>query len=70
MGSVNAEIIKERECKSMSYISAKVKLNNCGELVLPYQMQRKLGVEKGDILQLVATGNIIVIEKCEEENED
>lgn len=53
----------------MSCMTAKVKLNNCGELVLPYQMQMKLGIEKGDILQLTATGNIIVIEKYEGDEE-
>lgn len=53
----------------MSYINSKVRLNNLGEITLPYIMQKKLGIEKGDILQLTATDNIIIIEKCEGEEE-
>jgi bifunctional DNA-binding transcriptional regulator/antitoxin component of YhaV-PrlF toxin-antitoxin module len=72
MGSVNAEIIKERECKSMSYgfTNAKSIINNNCQITIPETMLKKLGFEKGDVLQLTATDHLIVIEKCEDKEDE
>jgi AbrB family looped-hinge helix DNA binding protein len=42
-------------------------MGDLGRVYVPKEMLKKLNIEKGDELRLTATGNIIVIEKCEGE---
>jgi bifunctional DNA-binding transcriptional regulator/antitoxin component of YhaV-PrlF toxin-antitoxin module len=53
----------------MSFVSSKVVMGDLGKVYIPQKMLEKLNIEKGQVLQLTATGNIIVIEKCEVEEE-
>ena len=54
----------------MSYMSAKSILKSNCQITIPDKMLMKLGIKKGDVLQLTATGNIIVIEKCEDDTDE
>ncbi len=51
----------------MNYLNAKSVVNNEGKIIIPETILKKLGIEKGDVLELTATDNLIVIEKCEDE---
>jgi AbrB family looped-hinge helix DNA binding protein len=55
--------------KEPEFISEKSQIDDLGRIQIPREMRKKLGVNEGDILQLTATGNVIVIEKCEVEEE-
>lgn len=55
---------------SDGFTDAKSIINNNCQITIPDKMLKKLGFEKGDVLRLTATDSLIVIEKCEEENED
>jgi AbrB family looped-hinge helix DNA binding protein len=55
--------------KEPEFINQNVIMGDLGRVYVPKEMLKKLNIEKGDELRLTATGNIIVIEKCEgEEN--
>ena len=51
------------------FINGKSQIDDLGRIQIPREMRKKLGVNEGDTLQLTATGNIIVIEKCEGDEE-
>lgn len=55
--------------KEPEFITEKKQIDDLGRIKIPNEMLKKLGIVDGDILQLTATGNIIVIEKCEGEEE-
>lgn len=55
--------------KEPEFINGNVLMGDLGRIYIPKEMLEKLNIEKGDELQLTATGNIIVIEKCEDEEE-
>lgn len=55
--------------KEPEFINGKSRIDDLGRIQIPNEMLKKLGVVDDDILQLTATGNIIVIEKCEGEEE-
>lgn len=50
-------------------INEKSRVDDLGGIQIPNEMLKKLGIVDGDILRLTATGNIIVIEKCEGDEE-
>lgn len=54
---------------SDGFTDAKSIINNNCQITIPETMLKKLGFEKGDVLRLTATENLIVIEKCETEME-
>jgi AbrB family looped-hinge helix DNA binding protein len=53
--------------KEPEFINQNVIMGDLGRVYVPKEMLKKLNIEKGDELRLTATGNIIVIEKCEGE---
>jgi AbrB family looped-hinge helix DNA binding protein len=55
--------------KEFEFINQNVLIGDLGRIYIPKEMLEKLNIEKGDTLQLTATGNIIVIEKCEGDEE-
>ena len=55
--------------KEPEFINQNVLMGDLGRIYIPKEMLKKLNIEKGDELRLTATGNIIVIEKCEGEDE-
>jgi AbrB family looped-hinge helix DNA binding protein len=55
--------------KEFEFINQNVLIGDLGRIYIPKEMLEKLNIEKGDELRLTATGNIIVIEKCEGEEE-
>lgn len=55
--------------KEPEFINQNVIMGDLGRVYVPKEMLKKLNIEKGDELRLTATGNIIVIEKCEGEEE-
>lgn len=55
--------------KEPEFINQNVLMGDLGRIYIPKEMLKKLNIEKGDELRLTATGNIIVIEKCEGEEE-
>ncbi len=55
--------------KEPEFITEKKQIDDLGRIQIPREMRKKLGIVEGDVLQLTATGNIIVIEKCEGEEE-
>ena len=55
--------------KEPEFINQNVLMGDLGRVYVPKEMLKKLNIEKGDELRLTATGNIIVIEKCEGEEE-
>ena len=54
---------------SDGFTDAKSIINNNGQITIPETMLKKLGFEKGDVLRLTATDHLIIIEKCEDEEE-
>ena len=52
------------------FTDAKTIINNNCQITIPETMLKKLGFEKGDVLRLTATENLIVIEKCEDEENE
>ena len=55
--------------KEPEFINGKRRIDDLGRIHIPREMRKKLKIEEGDILQITATENIIVIEKCEVEEE-
>lgn len=55
--------------KEPEFINQNVLMGDLGRVYIPKEMLEKLNIKKGDELRLTATGNIIVIEKCEGEEE-
>lgn len=55
--------------KEPEFITEKKQIDDLGRIQISNEMLKKLGIVDDDILQLTATGNIIVIEKCEGEEE-
>lgn len=54
----------------MSYMSVKSRIDDIGRLYISKEMRKKLNIKQGDILELIATDNLIVIEKCEAEEDE
>jgi AbrB family looped-hinge helix DNA binding protein len=50
-------------------MSVKSQIGDIGRLYIPKEMRKKLNIKEGDILELTATENLIVIEKCESDTE-
>ena len=53
-----------------SFINSVTKIDDLGRVHIPKEIRKKLGIKEGDILEITATDNLIVIEKCESEGED
>lgn len=53
----------------MNYLNKKIRVDDLGRIAIPNEMLKRLGIVDGDILQITATENLIVIEKCEVEEE-
>ena len=49
----------------MKFLSRKVVIDNTGKILVPEEIRKKLKIEKGDILEITATDNLIIIEKFE-----
>ena len=52
------------------FTDAKTIINNNCQITIPETMLKKLGFEKGDVLRLTATDSLIVIEKCEDDEDE
>lgn len=52
----------------MSFLTEKSIVNDEGKIIVSEKMLKKLGIKKWDLLQLTATKNLIIIEKCEGED--
>jgi bifunctional DNA-binding transcriptional regulator/antitoxin component of YhaV-PrlF toxin-antitoxin module len=55
--------------KEPGYLKSKSAVSGDGKIIIPENMLKKLNIKEWEVLQLTATGNIIVIEKCEVEEE-
>ena len=55
--------------KEPKYLSSKTLIDDLGRISIPNEMLKKLGIVDGDVLQITATENLIIIEKCEGEEE-
>jgi bifunctional DNA-binding transcriptional regulator/antitoxin component of YhaV-PrlF toxin-antitoxin module len=55
--------------KEPEYLKSKSAINGDGKIIIPENMLKKLNIKEWEVLQLTATGNVIVIEKCEVEEE-
>jgi AbrB family looped-hinge helix DNA binding protein len=55
--------------KEPEFINQNVLMGDLGRVYIPKEMRKKLGINEGDTLQLTATGNIIVIEREEKQND-
>lgn len=55
--------------KEPEFINGKSQIDDLGRIQIPKEMRKKLGINEGDKINITATGNIIVIEKCEGEKE-
>lgn len=56
--------------KIPKFIAEKKKqIDDLGRIQIPNEMLKKLGIVDDDVLQLIAIGKVIVIEKCEGEEE-
>ena len=53
-----------------SFINSVTKVDDLGRIAIPNEMLKKLGIVDGDVLQITATDNLIIIEKCESDGED
>lgn len=53
----------------MDFSKAKTRVDDLGRILIPKEMRAKVGIAEGDILQLTATDNLIVIEKYDPEEE-
>jgi bifunctional DNA-binding transcriptional regulator/antitoxin component of YhaV-PrlF toxin-antitoxin module len=62
--------MKGIDIMSYGFTNAKSIINNNGQITIPEPMLKKLGFEKGDVLRLTATETLIVIEKCEDEEDE
>ena len=51
------------------YIGGIARVDDLGRIHIPKEMRKKLKIEQGDVLQITATENLIIIEKCEGEEE-
>lgn len=49
----------------MKYLNKKIMVGDLGKIYIPSQIQKKLKIAEGDILELTATENLIIIEKFE-----
>ena len=49
----------------MKYLAGKVVIDNNGKILIPEKMLKKTKINKGDILEITATDNLIIIEKFE-----
>jgi bifunctional DNA-binding transcriptional regulator/antitoxin component of YhaV-PrlF toxin-antitoxin module len=55
---------------SDGFTDAKSIINNNGQIIIPESMLKKLGIKEWDVLQLTATDHLIIIEKCEDEEDE
>ena len=62
-------IIFKKSDTEMQCLTETGRVDDLGRIRIPKEMRKNLGINEGDTLQLTATGNIIVIEKCEGEEE-
>lgn len=53
--------------KGVLIMTVKSIINSNGQIAIPDKMLKKLNIKQGDILELTATDNLIVIEKYEGE---
>lgn len=53
----------------MNFKVSKTIVDELGRITIPNEMLKSLGVVDGDVLDLIVTDNVIVIEKCEVEEE-
>ena len=65
-----AHYMKGIDNMSYGFTDAKSIINNNGQITIPETMLKKLGFEKGDVLRLTATDSLIVIEKCEDDEDE
>lgn len=56
--------------KELEFINQNVLIDDLGRIHIPKEMRKKLEIQEGDELRLTATGNIIVIEKCEDDTDE
>lgn len=56
--------------KESEFINQNIIIGDLGRMYIPKEMLEKLNIEKGDELRLTATGNIIIIEKCEGDTDE
>jgi AbrB family looped-hinge helix DNA binding protein len=55
--------------KEPEFINRNVLMGDLGRVYIPKEMLEKLNIKKGDELRLTATGNVIVIEREEKQND-
>lgn len=55
---------------SDGFTDAKTIINNNCQIAIPETMLKKLGIKEWDVLKLTATDHLIIIEKCEDEEDE
>lgn len=58
-------MLKGKSKKNLTMISKIVKVSDKGQISLPIEIRRKIGIERNDCLILVESNNRIIIEKPE-----
>jgi AbrB family looped-hinge helix DNA binding protein len=53
----------------MKYLTSRTIVDSAGKILIPETTRKEMGIEKGDILEITSIGNVIVIEKCEGDND-
>lgn len=53
----------------MDYMDSKSLIDDLGRVIIPNEMLKKLGIVDGDVLRITATETLIIIEKCEGDEE-
>lgn len=55
--------------KTPKYLTNGTRVDDLGRITIPNDMLKRLGIVDGDVLQLTATKNFVIIEKCEGDTE-
>ena len=51
--------------KTPKYLTNGTRVDELGRITIPNEMLKSLGVVDGDVLELIVTDNVIVVERCE-----
>lgn len=65
-----AHYMKGIDIMSYGFTDAKSIINNNGQIIIPESMLKKLGIKEWDVLRLTATDHLIIIEKCEGDEDE
>ena len=56
--------------RQSDFINETITMGDLGKIFVPKKMLEKLGIEKGQKLNITSTNTLIIIEKCRNDGED